>query len=118
MYGLQQDFDATIFVGQELIQICFSANTVDFTFSGDILITLESSFIYRSTPTGADHREAVPVSSSDLMHLIGHKIDSATATSDGTLALIFDNGHALTFLDDSTDYESYSIRIGQREIIV
>ena len=118
MYGLQEDFDTTVFVGRELIQICFSANTINFAFSDDISITLASSFVYSNASNDVSRKQAVPVSSSSLMHLIGHRIDAATASSDGTLGLVFDDGHNLALLDDSKDYESYSIRIGDKEIIV
>jgi len=52
------------------------------------------------------------------MPLIGQTVDTATATPDGTLALVFDNGNSLTCLDDLQNYESYSICIGDREIFV
>lgn len=118
MYGLQLDFDATVFVGRELMQICFTANTVGFAFSDDLSITLVSSFVHCNASSDEARKQAVPVLSSNLMHLIGHKVDSVSAAPDGTLALVFDNGHSLTFLDDSQEYESYSIRIGDKEIIV
>jgi hypothetical protein len=118
MYGLPEDFDASVFLGRELIQICFSANTIDFAFSGDILVTLESSFIYSNSPTDEGHRQTIPVSSSNLMGLIGATVDSVTSQRDGTLFMSFNNEHRLTFLDDSTSYESYCIHIGDRLVIV
>jgi hypothetical protein len=118
MYGLPQDFDATVFVGKELVQVSFSANTIHFSFDAHISVTLLSSFVYSSASDDARSTQAVPVQSSNLMSLIGHTVDSADAKPDGTLTLGFDNGHSLTFLDDSQNYESYWIHIGGREIIV
>jgi hypothetical protein len=118
MYGLKQDFDATVFVGRELGQICFSSNNIHFAFSDGVSITLESSFIHCDTLLADGLTQVVPVLSSDLMRLIGHAVSSAAARPDGTLSLVFDNGNSLMFLDDSKDYESYAIRIGDREIIV
>jgi hypothetical protein len=118
MYGLPKDFDASIFVGHELTQICFTANTIDFAFGDDIAITLTSSFKHSSATNDWEHTESVPVSSSTLMRLIGKRVTSADAVKDGTLTLSFETKERLTFLDDSRDYESYSIRIGEKEIIV
>jgi hypothetical protein len=118
MYGLEEDFDTMAFVGGELTQVCFSVNTIGFDFDNNISITLLSSFVYRGDSGDPNSAQAVPVASSNLMRLTGHSVESASASRDGTLVLVFDNGHSLTFLDDSQQYESYSIRIGDREIIV
>jgi hypothetical protein len=118
MYGLPRDFDATVFVGRELITISFSANTIHLAFSDNISITLTSSFVYCDASSDACLNQTIPVRSSNLMHLIGQTVDTATATPDGTLALVFDNGNSLTCLDDLQNYESYSICIGDREIFV
>jgi len=118
MYGLPKGFDASEFVGQELVQICFTANTISLAFDGDVLVTLLSSFGYSTTSNEVNRRETVPVSSSDLMHLIGKSVRSASAEPDGTLTLVFQDGATFTCLDDSREYESYSIHIGDREIIV
>jgi hypothetical protein len=118
MYGLTEDFDPTVFLGCQLTQICFTQNTIHFDFSGDVSVTLESSFLYCSDADDSVCRQIVPVSSSNLMHLLGSSVDSATAEPDGTLLLGFGEGRTLAFLDDSKEYESYSIRIGTRVIIV
>ena len=118
MYGLPKDFDEAAFVGQELVQVSFSVNTIHFVFDGKASLTLLSTFIYSPSLNDAVHRETVPVSSSGLMELIGNKVKSARATSDGQLTLVFENGGSLTCVDDSIEYESYYICIGDKEIIV
>jgi hypothetical protein len=118
MYGLPKDFSALIFVGQELVEICFTVNTAHLVFDGEVSITLLSSYVYTSSSNNVSRKETVPVLSSSLMHLIGKKVSSATAKTDGTLTLMFEDGASLILLDDSRDYESYSIRIGDREIVV
>lgn len=118
MYGLPVNFDAAVFVGKKLGLICYSTNTINFSFEGDVSITLMGSFIYRHSPYEIVIKQSLPVSSSDLMCLIGRVVCSSEGREDGTLALHFDNGHILMFLDDSQEYEAYSIRIGKRSIIV
>ena len=118
MYGLPKDFNASIFVEHELVQICFTINTIHLYFDGEVSVTLLASFAYSPTLNEASSIETVPVLSSSLMQLIGKKVGSATAKVDGTLTIVFQDGASLVCLDDSLDYESYSIRIGEREIIV
>jgi len=118
MYGLPATFDASEFTGKELLQVCFTANTISLSFEDDIAITIMGSFIYHAGADTKAEKQMVPVSSSILMCLAGKQVRLAEAERDGTLTLYFDNNHILTILDDSKAYESYSIRIGAREIIV
>jgi len=118
MYGLPENFDSAAFVDTELVQIAFSANTIDFWFGENISITLMSSFIHRIDSNKTEGRHTVPVTESGLMALIGKSVSSASADRDGTLILLFENGDSLTFLDDSKQYESYSIQLGGERTIV
>jgi hypothetical protein len=118
MYGLPADFDASIFIGRELVQVSFTTNTVHLVFDGDIAITVESSFVLQHSPGTEAVKQAPPVESSSLMALVGRQVRSAHADTDGTLTLRFDGGGTLACLDDSKDYESYHIRLLGKEIVV
>jgi hypothetical protein len=118
MYGLPPDFDASIFVGRELVQVSFTTNTIHLAFDGDIAITVESSFVLRLGNWTEPVTEAPPVHSSSLMALVGHRVRSARAATDGTLTLHFEGDGTLACLDDSKDYESYHIQAPDREIVV
>jgi len=118
MYGLPATFDASEFIGKELLQICFTANTINLSFEDDIAITILGSFVYQTSANTRAEKQILPVASSSLMCLAGKLVRLAEAQRDGTLTLCFDNNHILTILDDSKAYESYSIRVGGREIIV
>lgn len=87
-------------------------------FSGDIGITLESWFIYELDLNVDESAQTAPVASSSLMQLTGRTVASASGDRDGTLVLHFDNGHSITCLDPTDTYESYSIRLPDREIFV
>lgn len=67
---------------------------------------------YLSTPTNS-----LPALQSNLTQLLGQTIERVEGTSDGTLSLLFTNGHRLMCFDDPRD-ESYQIRDGARTIIV
>ena len=116
MYGLPAGFDASGFVNRELVEVCFTVNTVHLAFDDDASITLESAFALRSHQ-GAE-RQTPPIKASRLMGLIGQRVRSSHAHPDGTLTLEFEEGDALDCLDDSKEYESYKIRVDGREFIV
>jgi Family of unknown function (DUF6188) len=52
------------------------------------------------------------------MLLLGHVVQRASVSEDGTLTLFFDNHHVLSVYDTSDQYESYQIRRGTQVIIV
>ena len=118
MYGLPEDFDGEVFAGRELIQVSFSKNTVSFWFGDDLSVTLESTFIHKRAADKAECRQEIPVTESSVMSLIGKEVSSVKKDGDGTLILHFENGDSLAFLDDAKQYESYSIRTADKEIVV
>jgi hypothetical protein len=117
MYGLPSDFDGRVFTGRILEQVCFNENQVTLSFDGDMAVMVESAFSYEAPPAESRLTE-VPVFHSDLMRLLGRRVSSAVGDEDGTLVLVFENGHRLRILDDSREYESYRIRLGKKMIIV
>ncbi len=116
MYGLPADFDGSVFVGREVVEVSFTVNTVHVVFEGDTSITIGSRFVLQLGEVREE--QAVPVKSSSLMALIGRSVRLVYASPDGTLRLQFEGGDALTCLDDSKMYESYQIHFSGREIIV
>ena len=119
MYGLPKDFDISVFVGMELIQICFAVNQMSAHFEKKITITSESSFGYSIDKNGAGAKVyRIPVQSTEIMELIGHNVAEATVVGSGGLCLLFDNGHSLIFYDDMSNYESYHIYLSDKEIHV
>ncbi len=123
MYGLPVDFDPTPFVGRRLDRICFAQSTIFFYFpkdlakeeilngaaSDEITIALESSFLLQARPGDAGTKQTSPVTSAEVMRLIGKNVTAAKSKRDGTLTLTFEDGAILQFLDESPQYESYQI---------
>jgi hypothetical protein len=115
MHGLPADFDGQFFVGKDLIAVTFSANTVSFSFDGEVLVTAEAPFKYKATLADPGEVQPVPAQSSTLMRLLQHQVHRVSATTDGTLELTFDDGQMLIFVDDSGPYESYHVKNGDSE---
>jgi len=118
MYGLSANIDVSVFIAKELTLVSFTANTINMFFEDDVSITVIGSFIYKYDTSNIVKKQSIPVSSSNLMCLIGKVVQFAERGTDGSLVLHFDNCHILTVLDDSQEYESYRIRIGDKEIFV
>jgi len=118
VYGLPADFEPALFLGRELEQVSFTANTVHLIFEGDASITILGTFEVRLVQGAASVRQTPPLEQSNLMGLVGRRVVSAHRAGAGTIALAFEEGGALLCLDESTQYESYTIRIGGREIVV
>jgi hypothetical protein len=118
MYGLPVNFDMSVFVGKKLDLICYSANTINLSFENKTSITIMNSFMHQTSSDEMSQKQSIPLRTSDLVCLSGTAVDSAKGGQDGSLVLYFENGHILTIFDDSREYESYVIRIGNKEIIV
>ena len=113
MYGLPDDFDATIFVGCTLELISFTANTIHFAFDKQTSITVSGSYALKRGVHHGIERGTAPASSSQLMVLIEKQILSGQADKEGTLTLHFTDGFQLEIFDDSKDFESYSMTVGE-----
>ena len=118
MYGLPSDFDPSVFVGHKLNLLSFTENTIHFAFDGDIAITTTSSFVHVHSLHEPGRKHVVPVESSRLMSLVGKTVSRSSAEPGGTLSLHFEDGEQLSLLDDSREYESYTVRVGDKEFIV
>jgi hypothetical protein len=118
VYGLPTGFDATIFVGRRLDRICFAQYIIFFYFDDDLVVNLEASFTVEHASGKQSRKQAAPVDSSDVMALIGQTVKWAASEPEGTLAIGFEGGETLRFLDDKSHYESYSIDTPEGRIIV
>lgn len=119
MYGLPSDFDAKFLFERTLEQICFNQNQIALHFDDNISIIVESAFSHDGNQPPSETRVIeVPVSHSDLMQLVGFSVSDASGDKDGTLTLVFDNGHVFRCFDTSPKYESYKIDVRGTTIIV
>jgi len=118
MYGLPAEFDGGFLVGRRLEQICINENQISLHFNADAAITIENGYSYGVAGLPVSGATTfVPALHANLKDLLGRAVSRVESTSDGTLALFFENGHALRCFDDP-HYESYRIKEGARVIIV
>jgi len=118
VYGLPPDFDGRLFVGQILASITFTVNTVHLVFGPDLSLTVLSTCSYRLAASDARHTEQVPITGTAMLGLIGRQVTNIAVTGGRNLALEFDGNGEFTCIDDSDQYESYTIKVDDREIIV
>lgn len=121
MYGLKKEIDLGFLVGRELIQVGIGLYQIQFHFDEDVTVSVEAEFRYfdgqhewswRQEPSS--HQIATRT-----VAMLGANITNLESNENGTLALIFSNGHRLTILDPFKEYEAYAItRPGQPDIIV
>jgi hypothetical protein len=120
MYGLREGLDLRFLNGRELIQVAIGVYQIQFGFDEDVRISVESQFsyfngkeelIWKPEPGAAEI-------AARAVALLGATIEKFHGQEDGTLTLGFSNGHRLTILDNSKEYESYDITLPGRTIVV
>ena len=112
------DVDPSLFVGRQLIQLCFSENTIDFAFDENISIRVEWGVALHNT-SGQQHLEMAfhdgpGDRSCHLVGLLGLKVGTAVKDSSGSLELTFTDGRRLVCVTGDTP-ESYTVIRGERE---
>lgn len=116
MYGLPESFDADIFVGRSVEQVCFAANQVAIHFDDDLHVVIQGEFSLKTAQgqvSGAIDDSVSPDTSVMPHHclvcIIGAKVARADGTKEGTLTLSCESGEVLQLVDASPMYEAYTI---------
>jgi hypothetical protein len=120
MYGLKKEIDLSFLSDGELIQVAIGLYHISFRFDEDVAISAEGDFRYFD---GQDEWTWRPEPDSSqvvarTLALLGASVTSLESNENGTLALTFSNGHRLTMLDSSKEYESYDITRPGQTIVV
>ena len=120
MFGLKKDIDLSFLNGREVEQVSVGLYQVQFGFDEDVRISVEGEFryfdgrekwIWRPEPDKTQ-------TAARAVDLLGATIEKVDWKEDGTLTLTFSNGHRLTILDSSKQFESYDItRPGTRIVV-
>jgi hypothetical protein len=120
MNGLKKEIDLSFLAGRELIQVAIGSFQVQFHFDENVAISVEAECRYFD---GQQEWIWRPERSSSQVAgraaaMLGASIRNFEGSENGTLALTFSNGHLLTIVDSSKEYESYDITLPGRYIIV
>lgn len=118
MYGLKDKLNTNVFKGAVLEQVSVSANTVSLVFSRQILITMQGRYKCHLFGAAKPLVYSVPSVARRLLGAIESTVVEARTEKDRNLELKLSNGTIISVLDDSDQYESFSIRIAGTEIIV
>ena len=104
MYGLPESFDATVFVGRSVEQVCFTTNQITVHFDDDLHVTIQGEFSLRFAggTASASGDESVGCSGPliarhRLVALIGSEVVSAVGTREGTLTVEWKSGEVFSF---------------------
>lgn len=118
VYRIPDDFEPSVSVGRALDSVSFGPYMVRFSFGSTVTVTVHRMLVHES-PEGWTDEATVPLATSRLMKLVGHTVTEAAAPDSCRVRLVFDNGHVLTFVDDTPDqYESFHIETETKHWIV
>lgn len=118
MYSIPNDITNTFLNNDAVKMICYNINQIYIHFESSISIAIEGQFIL--TKDGVEHLfDVYPVSfDHGLLALLENKVRSVNiSNSRKNLEIEFENGAVLIILG-SDDYESYTIKIDDRAIII
>jgi len=124
MYGVPKQLDLTPFIGTTLDYIGVGKYQIQFVFAGDPwiekhrVVTAEGYWEMRDPQsvvidkaTENDDRDAFRIH-----RLLSHRVTEVKVSPPESFTFVFDNGWTLTLVDDSSEYESCHIYIGDSEI--
>jgi hypothetical protein len=111
MYGVPADLDLSVLRGAELIQVCLGRFDIQFQFHpiGHVLVT-GGWELFDETGVligcGVQEGSRPPF---QLHRLLGEKIVGISIHAPTYLELVFSNGDTLRLVDNSEQYESFTI---------
>jgi hypothetical protein len=124
MYGVPEQLDLTPFIGTTLDYIGVGKFQINFVFSGnpwketDRTIAAEGYWEMRDSQsvvidkaTENDDRDAYRIH-----RLLSRTVTGTKVNPPESFTLTFDNGWTLTFVDDSSHYETCHVSVGDQEI--
>ena len=118
MYLLPNTFDPKLLKGERLIMICFNANQINLHFDSSARITIEGEYIIEENTLQMRFNTFPLKGDNGLLTLIETEIeDSYTDYERKDLRIKFSNRITLTLIGND-QYESYSIKKGDLEIII
>lgn len=118
MHGLDTKIDLSFLKGREVIQVAIGIHDVQFVFDKDVRISITGSFRYVSREGSSEWQPGAPEAAAPAIRLLGATVERVYGRKDGTLDLELSTGDCLTILDNSKEYESYTITYPGRTIVV
>ena len=119
MYSIPNDFDIKQIIGQAIVQVCYSINTISIHFERTGFITIEGSFTYFNGNKNIVIDELFPLRNDHgLLNLLETKVvDVSIDTNRTMLTICFAENHSLMLIG-IPEFESYIICFDGIEIRV
>ena len=119
MYGIDKTINLNFLVGKELLQLCIGLYQLRLNVTDQLTISAEC-IIRLMHPDGSVVEISCdrPELSSRLTCLLGRAIEAIQTDVKGVLNLSFSDGFQLSIVDSNEDEESFTITIGEHEIVV
>jgi hypothetical protein len=118
MYGLPANFNAELFQGKTLLQVCIGAHELILNFDEGLSVTITSSVEFKRSDGSSQYCDDFCASASTVSSLVNKKVITAEAEAPRALKLKFENGEGLSIVDDSKEFESYTINYRGKTIVV
>ena len=118
MHGLDTTIDLSFLTGREVLQVAIGIHDVQFAFDRDVRISITGSFRYVSREGSSEWQPGAPQAAAPALRLLGATVEQVYGQKDGTLELTFSTGGRLTVLDNSKEFESYTISRPGETIVV
>jgi len=120
VYGVPKDLPVDAWIGQTLDQVCLGQFQLQLHLGDNVAIGIAGGWVLKD-PEGTvidqclepQEREAYRVHV-----LLGRTVIASRVDVPESFTLTFDHGYELTVFDDSTQYESFTIAITGRPVVV
>ena len=119
MNGVPVDLPVQSLVGREVTHIGLAMHQLKIHFDGGALIDIEGSWNLRDRTGKVIDQQCDPPAERDVYRihrLLSQAVTAASIDAPRSFTLTFASGDALTVLDDSPQYESFSLRVDGREL--
>jgi hypothetical protein len=110
MYRFAKDLDLSILIGRDLNQICVGRHDIQFRFSPDVSISLQSrATVLHDGKIAATWVEDKGWSSTGYHKLLNQTVISARVESESMLEIVLSDHWQLQLFDESDQYESMTL---------
>lgn len=119
MYGIDKAVNFKFLIGKELLQLCIGLYQLILNFTDQLVISAECVFRLEY-PDGSVIEISCdsPEHTGHLACLLGRTIETIQTEVNGELNLVFSDGFQLSIIDSNEDEESFTITMGDHEIVV
>jgi hypothetical protein len=118
MYGLDTTIDLSFLKGREILQVAIGIHDVQFVFDKDVKISITGLFRCICRAATSEWQPGAPQAAAPALRLLGATVEQVHGQRDGTLELKLSTGDRLMVLDNSKEFESYTITRPGETIVV